>query len=246
MKFSISRLSQFTSRPEQTQIALGLVAIVALIFGFWQLKTAIHLPIGLGSGSEKTESTEVGSLVGEDVVKLQGQDSDQDGLSDYEELYVYKSSPYLTDTDSDGYDDKTEVASGNDPNCAPNTNCQPVIVSAPSTEEELSSNPTPDQIRNLLKQAGVSAAELAQYDDATLLQIYGEVSGDLSPSGGSAGSQANGSNDNLTPEQKELIKQMSGVELRQFLINGGVDESTLANIDDATLKALVYEQLGIQ
>lgn len=36
-------------------------------------------------------------------------DSDEDGLSDYEELYVYETNPHDADTDGDGYDDKEEV-----------------------------------------------------------------------------------------------------------------------------------------
>ncbi|MDZ4229589.1 MAG: hypothetical protein U1C53_00440, partial [Candidatus Veblenbacteria bacterium] len=51
---------------------------------------------------------------------------------------------------------------------------------------------------------------------------------------------------NLTPEQKELIQQMSTSELRQFLLNGGADAELLQQIDDATLKAVVYEQLGLK
>lgn len=50
-------------------------------------------------------------------------DTDQDGLSDYDELYVYKTSPYLTDSDSDGFDDKTETFSNNDPNCPTGKTC---------------------------------------------------------------------------------------------------------------------------
>jgi len=44
-------------------------------------------------------------------------DTDGDGLVDYDELYVYKTSPYIADSDSDGFDDKQEVFSGNNPNC---------------------------------------------------------------------------------------------------------------------------------
>jgi len=243
MKFGLNRLSQLISRPEQTQIALGMVAIVALIFGFWQLKTAIRLPIGLVGTSETNTSSEGVSSVGEDVAKLQGQDSDQDGLSDYDELYIYKTSPYLADTDSDGYDDKTEVTSGNDPNCAPNTKCQPVILIQPNTENEPGSSPTAEQIRNLLRQAGISEADLAKYDDAELLKLYQEVSGEINVSGDT--SDGAGDKINLTPEQKQLISQMSGAELRQFLINGGVAPAALQGVNDATLKALVMKQLGI-
>lgn len=42
-------------------------------------------------------------------------DSDGDNLSDYEEIYVYRSSPVDPDTDGDGFDDGDEVNFGTDP-----------------------------------------------------------------------------------------------------------------------------------
>ena len=47
---------------------------------------------------------------------LKTEDSDKDGLSDYDEVMIYKSSRYKKDTDGDGYDDKTEVDGGFNPN----------------------------------------------------------------------------------------------------------------------------------
>jgi hypothetical protein len=42
-------------------------------------------------------------------------DSDKDGLSDYEELFIYFTDVLNTDTDGDGYSDKEEIDSGFDP-----------------------------------------------------------------------------------------------------------------------------------
>ncbi len=238
--FPLKRLSRLTSRPEQTQIALGVVAMVALIFGFWQLKTSLQLPVGSGNGQLNNEPP-VFASASQEIIDLQQKDSDSDGLSDYEELYVYNSSPYLVDSDSDGYTDKTEVDSGNDPNCAPETACGPLII-ASSQNSETESAPTADEIRALLRQAGASEEEIAKYDDVTLLQIYSEVAGEISPSSSSSNVTTSL---NLTPEQKNLIKEMSGSELRQFLINGGADPNMLNQIDDATLKAVIYQELGL-
>lgn len=46
---------------------------------------------------------------------LQKQDSDSDGLSDYDEIVKYNSNPNKKDTDGDGYDDKDEVDAGYNP-----------------------------------------------------------------------------------------------------------------------------------
>src|SRR3989338_3721014 len=54
---------------------------------------------------------------------LRGKDTDRDGLSDYNEFYLYQTSPYLDDTDSDGVGDKQEVDTGGDPNCPAGQDC---------------------------------------------------------------------------------------------------------------------------
>jgi hypothetical protein len=43
-------------------------------------------------------------------------DSDNDGLTDYEEKQIYKTDPFNPDTDGDGYSDGREVKNGYDPN----------------------------------------------------------------------------------------------------------------------------------
>ena len=43
------------------------------------------------------------------------EDSDDDGLSDYDEVYEYGTDPANADTDGDGYPDGTEVSAGFDP-----------------------------------------------------------------------------------------------------------------------------------
>lgn len=47
---------------------------------------------------------------------LKIQDSDQDGLSDFDEITRYRSDPNKKDTDNDGYNDKEEVDAGYNPN----------------------------------------------------------------------------------------------------------------------------------
>ncbi|MDD4901758.1 MAG: hypothetical protein PHE24_01345 [Patescibacteria group bacterium] len=45
-----------------------------------------------------------------------GQDSDQDGLTDWQETNIYHTDPNIADTDGDGYQDGAEVESGYNPN----------------------------------------------------------------------------------------------------------------------------------
>ena len=51
----------------------------------------------------------------EEFIKEEQLDSDNDGLSDHDEINVYFTNPELSDTDGDGYSDGEEVESGHDP-----------------------------------------------------------------------------------------------------------------------------------
>lgn len=62
------------------------------------------------------------SLTGDESLKTK--DTDEDGLSDYDELYFYATSPYLPDSDSDGFSDSEEISSGHDPNCPADNDCR--------------------------------------------------------------------------------------------------------------------------
>jgi hypothetical protein len=125
----------------------------------------------------------------ERVEAMKSKDTDADGLNDFEESYVYLTSPYLTDSDSDGEDDRKELAAGEDPNCPKDKDCgaftsdYAALVSASGTDAtslvdqeqvilQQLMNPTPDQIRQLLLQSGVKAEDLEGIDDATLLELY--------------------------------------------------------------------------
>lgn len=125
----------------------------------------------------------------ERLEEMKAKDTDADGLNDYEESLVYQTSPYLPDSDSDGVDDRTELAGGEDPNCPAGKDCGPALgaletqatlsasAAAQLSEEEQAvmqqfMNPTPEQIRKLLLESGISAEDLAGIDDATLLDLY--------------------------------------------------------------------------
>ncbi len=122
-------------------------------------------------------------------------DTDQDGLSDFEELNIYNTSPYLPDSDSDGISDKEEIDQGTDPNCPKGENCD-VAVPEDGSEEEIFGdikpddgvqfdnpfagmdleNPDPQKLREILLDTGqLTKEQLDQVDDATLLEIYRQV-----------------------------------------------------------------------
>jgi len=67
----------------------------------------------------------------EDNTTLQGLDRDNDGLSDYDELYVYYTNPFDPDTDRDDVSDYDEVLGGSDPNNYSDWNHCPDIPTQP-------------------------------------------------------------------------------------------------------------------
>lgn len=134
---------------------------------------------------------------------MKARDTDGDGLNDYDEQEVYGTSPYLSDSDSDGYDDAQEVNSLNDPNCPMGEICgkeeqasvdlgeraaSGLVAPEGSIEEfkalfdqaqqdpaAVIANLTPDQLRDLLKQNGVDEATVAQLSDEDLVRMYQEA-----------------------------------------------------------------------
>jgi hypothetical protein len=243
------------NQSQRTHLALGVVALLSLVLGIWQLRTSINMPF-LPNSSVTENSGDVNQPAAEqseDIKALQNRDTDKDGLSDYDELYVYHTSAYLKDTDSDSYEDKTEIQSGNNPNCASGQTCQEIVATANSGSTFTNSLtiPSPAEIRTLLKNNGASDDVLAKYDDVTLVEIYRQVAGEASATQVdttqtiNTNSAATTSQTNqLTAEQKNLIAKMSASELREFLIQGGADKAAVDKLDDTTLRAVVNQVIG--
>lgn len=229
---------------------LAVVAVASLLLGVWQIKNAIFSPFVGTRGSENGQTPK-----NNDDLALQNKDTDSDGLSDYDEINVYKTSIYLKDSDSDGVDDKTEVEKGTDPNCPTGRNCSEVIAPATTTGEPnntTKTNVTPAEIRDMLKKNGISDSVIAKYDDASLLKMYSEVAGEVATTNQPASNPISGgntatpnSNPNLTTEQKQKILNLPVADLRKYLLDSGAEADVLQKMDDATLKTLVKQVLGL-
>ena len=180
----------------------------------------------------------------EDVLGLSTRDTDQDGLSDFDEINIYQSSPYLKDSDSDGIDDQREVARGSNPVCPEGQDCFgfndlrfDVSAQAPGPslqlgETVLTGEASASQVRQLLRQAGMSEELLSQLTDEELIAAYQEVAGQTVESNTGVALDANQLN-NLTPDQ-----------IRQLLREQGVSEANLEQISDEELMQLVQETIS--
>ncbi|HLD60610.1 MAG TPA: hypothetical protein VJA27_00545, partial [Patescibacteria group bacterium] len=119
------RLSFSALRKEQ-KIGFFLLLIFALLtvgLGALQIRNTMYAPFALNNKVPSILKDEVNN-----IEALSFRDTDFDELNDFDELYVYNTSPYLPDTDSDGIRDKKELEGGTNPLCAEGKDCGGVVA----------------------------------------------------------------------------------------------------------------------
>jgi len=100
------------------------ISILGVVLGFKSFPANLSRPFEVQLASYTGEKFMTLSEKEAAEVEMQKKtDTDSDGLTDYDELYIYKTSPYLVDSDSDGIDDKTEIFSNSNPNCPEGKDC---------------------------------------------------------------------------------------------------------------------------
>lgn len=186
------RWSRLSVEQKISASILGTCGAIALVLSFAQLRTQLLSPFFV-QRKVLDRSQAFFAKQEQEAQKLEllkKKDTDGDGLSDYDELYVYHTSPYLADTDGDSIPDGEEVARGIDPNCPEGKTCidpQALIGSSTSTTLQglgaaspatvpTAGGPSPASVRAFLATQGVlSQSQLDQIPDNLLIQIYGGV-----------------------------------------------------------------------
>ncbi|MBU1036790.1 hypothetical protein KKF32_01990 [Patescibacteria group bacterium] len=225
-----------SGKPVGLLILLSVLVIVALIVTARQWVQNLKLPF-LVPQTQRTDNINI--LTDNDLsnfLVLQAKDTDNDTLSDYDELYLYYTSPYLEDSDSDGLNDAEEIKNNTDPNCPKGSQCSTAVgqttPSSPTSQLNLESiaHLTSDQLRSLLIQQGMSAEEVDQLDEETLRRTFLENVNDISPTGSDFSYLLSGTDVNLTPDQ-----------LRQLLIGQGVNKEEVDKLSDEEL-SIIWQQ----
>lgn len=238
------------------KVALFLLIVLGgggIFLGFWQFKN--NLQFQQRTNKENFSIAQAPISASERAVHLESlknKDTDEDGLSDYEELFTYGTSPYLQDTDSDNFSDKEEIDSGHDPLCAQGQKC--TLFSSTSSAENLninsssSSNVTPSAIRDILRRAGAPPDKLSKISDEELLNLYNETvkeTGisltDLDVLNLGLENTPLNKNANFLPLNLSALKKLPPEKIRELLIQSGADENLLNQIDDKTLQSIFIQ-----
>lgn len=243
-------IGKLTTKEKLGFISLVILTVGVIYLGFNQLQNTIKSPSAIFA---LEHTSKIAPEKTEDQAKeeLKKKDTDHDGLSDYDELYIYHTSPYLADSDSDGIPDGEEVANGTDPNCPKGQTCgireisnptaagyvtstvelSPVFV--PSNDQVLlksmfGDKPDPKALRDFLIKQGMDQKSLDSFSDEELLNYYKEIISQPVPSSAASAVVA-------APPATQDNNLLDAKTVRALLVKQGMSEAELSKIDDATL-----------
>jgi hypothetical protein len=126
---------------------LGLVFFIVLGIGAIGA-SAVQMRRQISGPFEKDGSFQyrtIAELESENEERLKTQDSDGDGITDYDEMRIFRTSAFLDDSDSDGIKDGDEIAQSSDPNCPKGRVCREASVETPAAIAATEAASTPAQ-----------------------------------------------------------------------------------------------------
>lgn len=128
LEFTDRIRTQWRELPQESRFAIGILCMVGFgVLGFSAayLRLRVTGPFFVPLATIRESANLYDDLLTQNNqdLELRKKDTDRDGLNDYSELKVYKTSPYLADSDSDGFADAIEIAQGTDPNCPKGQQC---------------------------------------------------------------------------------------------------------------------------
>ena len=217
----------------QQIVSLFFLSIFTIfVIGMWLMQFNKIMDGSLSGGGNNNQTASEYNAINSSNTGTSAQDAardkdtDNDGLSDWDELYVHKTSPFIEDSDSDGYSDGQEIQLGKDPNCPTGHNCGGgSFVDDPGTQLANPSAPTSD----------VDAGLFGDFDLETLQQASDQLPdvnfGDL---------------ENLNdPSLLDIFSGNSNAAtLRSMLLDAGLDANMLNQISDEDLMGAYQDTLA--
>ncbi len=235
-------LLSYSRRPEKVFLVFFVVGLLALGIGVWYSRNTIRKPFLVSYEDGINQDVEDNSQVLEDFANLlteRQKDTDGDGLTDYQEINIYHTSAYLVDSDSDRISDKDEVIQGTNPNCAEGEDCSFVYTPDIGIDaEDLmpigDGFVSPEYIASakvILLQHGYTEEDIATMTDERTVEIYNAM--------------LNDPNSSLNQGQQFIAGGVGVTELRALLLENGVPQDVLEQINDEDLLD-VYTQVLIE
>ncbi|MCK4540574.1 hypothetical protein KAU09_05515 [Candidatus Parcubacteria bacterium] len=209
-KVEVDKSHIFSGLGKGQKIALAVLAffaVIVFIFGIINIQKGIYSPFERKTSAKNNVVNPEnlclnGNCSDLSDADLKNKDTDKDGLSDYDELNFYKTSPYLEDSDSDGFLDKEEIDNNKNPNCPAGKDCDNDVLFNEDAQlvnqgtansanlEELNGQIGPSNmqigdlagkdmdvadLRKLLIEAGMEKATLDQISDKDLMESFSEA-----------------------------------------------------------------------
>lgn len=111
------------------------IAIIVIVLGLNYLRDILYDPFIVEVSNSTQKAIEAAREEREvTIADLKERDTDNDGLTDHQELYQYNTSIFLEDTDSDGFTDYDEVMQGFSPLCPKGENCDFLSLITPNSK----------------------------------------------------------------------------------------------------------------
>lgn len=152
--------ARWRALPSETRFSgsvIGVCGLAALVLSVWFIRANIAAPFRVPKSTlTANRIVFTSSNEAREAEAQKSRDTDRDGLSDYAELNLYRTSPYLADTDSDGVPDAIEIAQGTDPNCPTGQNCAGIANA--DLQPSIVSTTTNSDLRNVTQVRPVSEA----------------------------------------------------------------------------------------
>jgi len=212
------------SWPTSKKIDLILIILgfSALFLGLLNIKSTLVSSFQKGfnwnnviASSEQKSASPSTAL--QKIIELKNKDTDHDGLSDYDEINIYHTNPYLKDTDGDGIPDGQEVKDGTNPNCPQGQNCGSFKTSP------------------LNRKASTTKQEVSKFFSVN------------SPSSSFTKNSSFEKNTSSSLSTNEAARLMSGkaslAEVKQMLLQAGMSPQDLNKIPDKSIMQMYYQMV---
>jgi len=149
---------ELSTEQKAAFVLLVFLGLGGVVMGLFSFSANIRRPFDIQLAKSAAEEPYLTLTQREEKEKelQKTRDTDSDGLSDYDELYVFRTSPYIADTDSDGIDDKTEAYGGTNPNCPEGKTCS-------GTADASGTSTAASDLVGTLSSTGLTR-DLSQYD----------------------------------------------------------------------------------